>query len=123
MKKDQVNHGNLHPINKEEKMKKWITGLTIGIILTTVLVINLSAEPAEDDSVKYYMNLLEEMFKKEVAKNVASGRFQLQSFSIDRTHWHYMLDTSTGELYMMEKGRTPARSEWVLIANGLSEEE
>ena len=104
-------------------MKKWIAGLTIGIMLTTVLVINLSAEPSEDDSVKYYLNLLEEMFKKEVAKNVASGRFQLQSFSIDRTHWHYMLDTSTGELYMMEKGRTPARSEWVLMANGLSEEE
>ena len=104
-------------------MKKWITGLAIGIILSAVLVINLSAEPTEEDSVKYYLNLLEEMFKTEVAKNVSSGRFQLQSFSIDRTHWHYMLDTSTGELYMMEMGRTPARSEWTLVANGISEEE
>ena len=33
-----------------------------------------------------------------------------------------MLDTSTGKLYRMELGRTPDRSEWKLMSNGIIEE-
>ena len=75
-----------------------------------------------NDSIKVYLGQLEDFIRNEIASSTTIGRFQLQSFNIDRTHWHYMLDTSTGKLYRMELGRTPDRSEWKLMANGIIEE-
>lgn len=97
-------------------MKRYLTGLTTGILLALALFLFLGAGPAADDSVKYYIDRLETVLKEEIARNQANGRYQLQSLAIDRTHWHYLLDTTTGELYRLEAGRTPEGSRWVLQA-------
>ena len=55
--------------------------------------------------------------KGQLDKDKAAGRFQLQSFQIERTHWHYMLDTATGQLFRLEPSRTPGNSKWVLTAD------
>lgn len=100
-------------------MKKTVAAFFLGVLLSAGLYALVAAPPVQEDSIKIYMDRLENVIRDEIAKNITAGRFQLQSFSIDRTHWHYMLDTSTGELYRMELGRTPDRSEWVLMATGM----
>lgn len=104
-------------------MKRFLEGLLTGTLLVAALFFFIGASTVQEDSVKVYLDRLEKLIHEEIAKNVSSGRFQLQSFSIDRTHWHYMLDTTTGKLYRMELGRTPDRSEWVLMARGMIEQE
>ena len=78
-----------------------------------------SVPPQGEDDIREYMNRLESLIREKIETNVHTGRYQLQSFSIERTHWHYMLDTATGELYRMELGRKPQQSEWMLIAKGI----
>ena len=73
----------------------------------------------QQKDIREYMHRLESLIREKIETNVHTGRYQLQSFSIERTHWHYMLDTATGELYRMELGRKPQQSEWMLIAKGI----
>ncbi|MCH7732731.1 MAG: hypothetical protein IIB44_09490 [Candidatus Marinimicrobia bacterium] len=104
-------------------MKTFTIGIMMSILLVTSLFLFIGAKPAEEDSIKMYLEQLESFLRTELAKSEIRGRYQLQSFSIDRTHWHYMLDTASGELYRMELGRTPDRSEWILMSKGIAEEE
>ncbi len=104
-------------------MRKLATGIAAGLLLMVCAMIFMGAAPAQEDSIKVYMDRLENLLRKELSRATTAGRFQLQSFSIERTHWHYMMDTATGKLYMLEMGRTPDRSEWTLIANGMVEEQ
>lgn len=99
-------------------MKRYLAGLLTGIILMSGLLLFTAATPAADDSLAFYINKLESLLNNELAKNRENGRFQLQSHSIDRTHWHYLLDTATGELYKLELNRTPENSRWVLLTEG-----
>ena len=97
-------------------MKQYLTGLITGIALVTGIFFFLGSTEIQDDSLRAILERLETYIKQETAKSNQSGRYQLQSFSIDRTHWHYLLDTSTGELYRLEPSRTPANAKWVLTA-------
>lgn len=92
------------------------------VMMILILNINNFAFSKQNDSIKVYLSQFEDFIRNEIANSATTGRFQLQSFNIDRTHWHYMLDTSTGKLYRMELGRTPDRSEWKLMSNGIIEE-
>jgi len=92
------------------------------IFIILFIIINNNTFAKQNDSIKVYLSQLEDFIRNEISSSATIGRFQLQSFNIDRTHWHYMLDTSTGKLYRMELGRTPDRSEWKLMANGIIEE-
>jgi len=104
-------------------MKQYVTGFLMAVLLLTGFVFLIGASPLQDDSIQVYMERFEQLIREEIAKNISSGRFQLQSFNIDRTHWHYMLDTTTGKLYRMELGRTPDRSKWVVMAHGIIEQD
>ncbi|NQT96755.1 MAG: hypothetical protein HQ562_03345 [Candidatus Marinimicrobia bacterium] len=97
-------------------MKRYLTGLITIVVLLTVLLAIMAAQPVQEDSIKYYVDRLESILKAEIAENRENGRYQLQSFTVDRTHWHYILDTVTGELYRLELSRTPGNSKWVLMA-------
>ena len=96
-------------------MKRYLTGTIFIISILAVIFISMGAQPVEEDSIKYYVNRLESLLKSEIEKNRENGRYQLQSFAVDRTHWHYILDTATGELYRLELSRTPSNSKWVLM--------
>ena len=100
-------------------MKQFTSGLVMGALVITAVLLFAGSSPAQDDSIKIYLDRMESLLREEIARNITSGRFQLQSFSIERTHWHYMLDTTTGKLHRMELGRTPDRSDWILMANGM----
>ena len=93
--------------------------LTVAFVWLLMVGIAHSASPQGEDDIREYMNRLESLIREKIETNVHTGRYQLQSFSIERTHWHYMLDTATGELYRMELGRKPQQSEWMLIAKGI----
>ena len=104
-------------------MRKTISGIITGILITVSFLVITGAKQTEEDSIKIYLQHLESFLRTELGKEKVSGRYQLQSFSIDRTHWHYMLDTATGELYRMELGRKPEYSEWILMSMGIGEDE
>ena len=93
--------------------------LTVAFVWLLMLGTAFSASPQGEDDIREYMNRLESLIREKIETNVHTGRYQLQSFSIERTHWHYMLDTATGELYRMELGRKAQQSEWMLIAKGI----
>ena len=93
--------------------------LTVAFVWLLMLGTAFSATPQGEDDIREYMNRLESLIREKIETNVHTGRYQLQSFSIERTHWHYMLDTATGELYRMELGRKHQQSEWMLIAKGI----
>ena len=98
-------------------MKRYITGLITGTLLTAMLITFMGATTqAQDDSLATIMTELDTYVQDQLGKDKAAGRFQLQSFQIERTHWHYMLDTATGELYRHEPSRTPGNAKWVLTA-------
>ena len=103
-------------------MKRYAWGILTGSLVAVCLTVVTTASSPQEDSIKVYLSQLEEFLRGEMSKSTTAGRFQLQSFNIDRTHWHYMMDTATGKLYRMELGRTPDRSEWTLMAQGLIEE-
>ncbi len=100
-------------------MKPYVTGFLTAVLLLTGIVFLIGATVVQEDSIKVYVDRFEKLIRDEISKNISCGRFQLQSFDIDRTHWHYMLDTTTGKLYRMELGRTPDRSKWVVMSHGI----
>ncbi len=97
-------------------MKRTITGLIIGVIFSGMIFTIMGVTQAQDDSLVTIMEELDTYVQDQLGKDKAAGRFQLQSFQIERTHWHYMLDTATGELYRLEPSRTPGNAKWVLTA-------
>ena len=97
-------------------MKQIITGIITGLLFTTMIFTIMGAAQTKNDSLKTIMNELDTFVQDQLGKDKAAGRFQLQSFKIERTHWHYMLDTATGELYRLEPSRSPGNAKWVLMA-------
>ena len=93
--------------------------LTVAFVLLLMVGTAFSVPPQGEDDIREDMNRLESLIREKIETNVHTGRYQLQSFSIERTHWHYMLDTATGELYRMDLGRKAQQSEWMLIAKGI----
>ena len=99
-------------------MKKYITGAITGISMMAALFLFVgAASQQKNDSLNTIMGQLDNYVQGQLDKDKAAGRFQLQSFQIERTHWHYMLDTATGQLYRLEPSRTPGNSNWVLTAD------
>ena len=99
-------------------MKEYITGTITGISMMIALFLFVGATSQQkNDSLNTIMGQLDNYVQGQLDKDKAAGRFQLQSFQIERTHWHYMLDTATGELYRLEPSRTPSNSNWVLTAD------
>ena len=97
-------------------MKQIITGIITGLLFTTMIFTIMGAAQTKNDSLKTIMNELDTFVQDQLGKDKAAGRFQLQSFQIERTHWHYMLDTATGELYRLEPSRSQGNAKWVLMA-------
>lgn len=97
-------------------MRQYLAGLITGIILIFTAFFFLGAAQIEDDSLRVILSQLETYLKNEMEKEHNAGRFQLQSFQIERTHWHYMLDTATGKLYRLDPSRTAGNATWVLTA-------
>ena len=99
-------------------MKKYISRTIAGISMMVALLLFVGATSQQkDDSLNTIMGQLDSYVQDQIDKDKAAGRFQLQSFQIERTHWHYMLDTATGQLYRLEPSRTPGNSNWVLTAD------
>ena len=99
-------------------MKKYITGTITGISMMAALFLFVgAASQQKNDSLNTIMGQLDNYVQGQLDKDKAAGRFQLQSFQIERTHWHYMLDTANGQLYRLEPSRTPGNSNWVLTAD------
>ena len=99
-------------------MKKYITRTIVGISMVVAIFLFVGATSQQkDDSLNTIMGQLDSYVQDQLDKDKAAGRFQLQSFQIERTHWHYMLDTATGQLYRLEPSRTPGNSNWVLTAD------
>ena len=99
-------------------MKQYISGTITGLVLTSSLFFFVGAnQQRTDDSLNSIMGQLDNYVKGQLDKDKAAGRFQLQSFQIERTQWHYMLDTATGQLFRLEPSRTPGNSKWVLTAD------
>ena len=83
-------------------MKKYITGTITGISMMAALFLFVgAASQQKNDSLNTIMGQLDNFVQGQLDKDKAAGRFQLQSFQIERTHWHYMLDTATGQLYRL----------------------
>ena len=99
-------------------MKKYISRTIEGISMMVALLLFVGATSQQkNDSLNTIMGQLDSYVQDQLDKDKAAGRFQLQSFQIERTHWHYMLDTATGQLYRLEPSRTPGNSNWILTAD------
>ena len=99
-------------------MKQYTRGILTGLIMMTTILMLMGTSQAKDDSLNSIMSELDNYVQDQLDKDKAAGRFQLQSFQIERTHWHYMLDTATGKLYRLQPSRTPSNSKWGLTAEG-----
>tara|TARA_B100001250_G_scaffold355_1_gene322 strand:+ start:357 stop:662 length:306 start_codon:yes stop_codon:yes gene_type:complete len=99
-------------------MKQYTRGILTGLIMMTTILMLMGTSQAKDDSLNSIMSELDNYVQDQLDKDKAAVRFQLQSFQIERTHWHYMLDTATGKLYRLEPSRTPSNSKWILTAEG-----
>ena len=99
-------------------MKQYTRGILTGLIMMTTILMLMGTSQAKDDSLNSIISELDNYVQDQLDKDKAAGRFQLQSFQIERTHWHYLLDTATGNLYRLEPSRTPSNSKWVLTAEG-----
>ena len=97
-------------------MKRDISGILTGALFAMMIITFIGATQAKDDSLVAIMGELDTYVKDQLGKDKAAGRYQLQSFQIERTHWHYMLDTSTGELYRLDPSRSPGNAKWILTA-------
>ena len=97
-------------------MKRYISGLLTGTLITTMVITFIGATQAKDDSLVTIMEELDTYVQDQLGKDKSAGRYQLQSFQIERTHWHYMLDTSTGKLFRLDPSRTPGNAKWILTA-------
>jgi len=89
-------------------------GFIAGLVISTLFFTITGFAQAKDENLN---NMIEEIdtYVQDQLNN--KGRFQLQSFQIERTHWHYMLDTATGKLYRLEPSRSPGNSKWILTAD------
>jgi len=97
-------------------MKRYISGILTGALFAMMINTFIGATQTKDDSLVAIMGELDTYVKDQLGKDKAAGRYQLQSFQIERTHWHYMLDTSTGELYRLDPSRSPGNAKWILTA-------
>jgi|TARA_B110000263_G_scaffold60923_1_gene52348 hypothetical protein len=97
-------------------MKRYISGVLTGALITTMVITFIGATQAKDDSLVTIMEELDTYVQDQLGKDKSAGRYQLQSFQIERTHWHYMLDTSTGKLFRLDPSRTPGNAKWILTA-------
>ncbi|MBT7423475.1 MAG: hypothetical protein HN782_04645 [Candidatus Marinimicrobia bacterium] len=97
-------------------MKRYISGILTGALFAMMIITFIGATQTKDDSLVAIMGELDTYVKDQLGKDKAAGRYQLQSFQIERTHWHYMLDTSTGELYRLDPSRSPGNAKWILTA-------
>ena len=76
-------------------MKEYITGTITGISMMIALFLFVGATSQQkNDSLNTIMGQLDNYVQGQLDKDKAAGRFQLQSFQIERTHWHYMLAVS-----------------------------
>ena len=71
-------------------MKKYLSGLLTGTIATVCIFIFMGASQIDDDSLKVMLGRIDAYLSGDTSIG-PSGRYQLQSFSIDRTHWHLSL--------------------------------
>ena len=97
-------------------MKRYISMILTGALFAMMIITFIGATQTKDDSLVAIMGELDTYVKDQLGKDKAAGRYQLQSFQIERTHWHYMLDTSTGELYRLDPSRSPGNAKWILTA-------
>jgi hypothetical protein len=97
-------------------MTRYISGVLTGALITTMVITFIGATQAKDDSLVTIMEELDTYVQDQLGKDKSAGRYQLQSFQIERTHWHYMLDTSTGKLFRLDPSRTPGNAKWILTA-------
>jgi hypothetical protein len=97
-------------------MKRYISGILTGTLISAMIITFMGATQAKDDSLVTIMEELDTYVQDQLGKDKAAGRYQLQSFQIERTHWHYMLDTSTGKLFRLDPSRTPGNAKWILTA-------
>ena len=103
-------------------MKRYISGILTGTLISAMIITFMGATQTKDDSLVTIMEELDTYVQDQLGKDKAAGRYQLQSFQIERTHWHYMLDTSTGKLYRLDPSRTPGNTKWILTAEANFEE-
>ena len=103
-------------------MKRYISGILTGTLISAMIITFMGATQVKDDSLVTIMEELDTYVQDQLGKDKAAGRYQLQSFQIERTHWHYMLDTSTGKLYRLDPSRTPGNTKWILTAEANFEE-
>jgi hypothetical protein len=97
-------------------MKHYLMGILTGSLMIGSLLVLSGSGTVEDDSLKSLLRRVESYMSTEMAKDGAAGRFQMQSFAIDRTHWHYLLDTSTGDLFQLKPSPTPGNGKWSLLS-------
>ena len=89
-------------------MKQYAKGILTGLTMMVMIFMLMASTQAKDDSLSSIMTNLDNYVQDQLGQDKAAGRFQLQSFQIERTHWHYMLDTANGKLYRLEPSRTPS---------------
>ena len=97
-------------------MKQYAKGILTGLTMMIMIFMLMATTQAKDDSLNTMITNLDNYVQDQLGQDKAAGRFQLQSFQIERTHWHYMLDTATGQLYRLEPSRTPGNANWSLTA-------
>ena len=56
-------------------MKRYLTGLITMVVLLTVILTIMAAQPIQEDSIKYYVDRLESILKAEIAENRENGRY------------------------------------------------
>ena len=97
-------------------MKQYAKGILTGLTMMIMIFMLMATTQAKDDSLNTIITNLDNYVQDQLGQDKAAGRFQLQSFQIERTHWHYMLDTANGKLYRLEPSRTASNSKWIMIA-------
>ena len=97
-------------------MNQYAKGILTGLTMMVMIFMLMASTQAKDDSLSSIMTNLDNYVQDQLGQDKAAGRFQLQSFQIERTHWHYMLDTANCKLYRLEPSRTPSNSKWIMIA-------
>ena len=88
-------------VRKTKEKNETICYRSYNRLLTVSLFLFVGATQQRADDLNTIMGQLDNYVKDQLGKDKAAGRFQLQSFQIERT-WHYMLDTATGQLFRLE---------------------
>ena len=97
-------------------MKQYAKGILTGLTMMIMIFMLMATTQAKDDSLNTMITNLDNYVQDQLGQHKDAGRFQIQSFQIEMTHWHYMLDTANGKLYRLEPSRTPSNSKWIIIA-------